>query len=92
MGIGMGSFPEAKLLNLDGEALDIRKLSGVEPFIQLRLNGKKLGPASGMAIGRMLVVNGAMTTLSISYNKIGDAAKQELSKIATDRPTLTINS
>eukprot|EP00966_Prymnesium_polylepis_P159198 3679234-Prymnesium_polylepis.1 len=69
--VGMGAFPKAKL-KFDGEALDVRKLHGIEPVKELNLTGKGLGPASARAIGWTIAVNAALTALSLGGNRIGN--------------------
>ncbi len=49
-------------MNLDGHALPIKKLKGIEPLESLDLSNKLLGVASAIVIASLLIgVSGALT-------------------------------
>jgi Ran GTPase-activating protein (RanGAP) involved in mRNA processing and transport len=57
---------------LDGFALPVKKLKGTDPVERLVFWGKDLGVASAVVIASLISVNGALTSLDISNNPIGD--------------------
>ena len=68
-------------MNLDGFALPVKKLKGTDPVETLDLSGKNLGVASAVVIASLISVNGALTALNLSSNKIGghwDSSKRQM--------------
>jgi hypothetical protein len=59
-------------VNLDGFALPVKKLKGTDPVETLDLSGKKLGVASFVVIASLISVNGALTSIELRGNKLGD--------------------
>ena len=59
-------------MNFDGYALPIKKLKGTEPVESLGLSGKMLGVASTIVIASLISVNGSLTALDLSDNKLKD--------------------
>ena len=57
-------------MNLDGYALPIKKLKGTEPVESLDLSGKNLGVASTIVIASLISVNGVLTTIDLSDNRL----------------------
>ena len=57
-------------MNLDGYALPIKKLKGTDPVESLDLSGKQLGVASTIVIASLICVNGSLTSLDLSLNKL----------------------
>ena len=47
-------------MNLDGFALPVKKLQGIDPVETLDLSGKDLGVASAVVIASLIGVNGAL--------------------------------
>ena len=64
-------FPSLQV-NIDGSALPIKKLKGTDPVESIDLSGKNLGPASAVVIASLIGDNGALTALTLSYNKLED--------------------
>ena len=52
---------------------------------QLNLLDNALGPEGAAAIGEALKVNGSLTSLNVSVNKLDDASKGQLRDIVKDR-------
>ena len=57
-------------MNLDGFALPVKKLKGTDPVETLDLSGKNLGVASAVVIASLIIVNGGLTSLNLSYNQL----------------------
>jgi hypothetical protein len=55
-------------VNLDGFALPVKKLKGIDPVETLNLSGKNLGVASAVVIASLMSVNGALTSLDLCNN------------------------
>ena len=62
--------PHAQV-NLDGFALPVKKLKGTDPVETLDLSNKRLGVASTVVIASLIGVNGVLTSMDLSNNKIG---------------------
>ena len=54
----------------DGYALPIKKLKGTDPVESLDLSGKNLSVASTIVIASLISVNGSLTSLDLSDNKL----------------------
>ena len=50
-------------MNLDGDALPIKKLKGTEPVKSLDLSHKRLGVASAIVIASLISVNASITSV-----------------------------
>ena len=57
-------------MNLDGYALSVKKLKGTDPVETLDLSRKNIGVASLVVIASLISVNGALTSLDLSYNQL----------------------
>ena len=59
-------------MNLDGFALPVKKLKGTDPVETLDLSRKSLGVASAVVIASLIGVNGALTSVELRGNELGD--------------------
>ena len=59
-------------MNLDGYALPVKKIKGTDPVETLDLSGKDLGVASVVVIASLIGVNGALTSVELRGNELGD--------------------
>ena len=57
-------------MNLDGFALPVKKLQGTDPVETLDLSGKNLGVASAVVIASLISVNGGLTSIDLSENRL----------------------
>ncbi len=55
-------------MNLDGFALPVKKLKGIDPVETLDLSGKNLGVASVIVIASLMSVNDALTSMDLCNN------------------------
>jgi hypothetical protein len=59
-------------VNLDGYALPVKKIKGTDPVETLDLSRKSLGVASAVVIASLIGVNGALTSVELRGNELGD--------------------
>ena len=52
-------------MNIDGFALPIKKLKGIEPVESLDFSRKKLGPASAVVIASLISANASLTSVCV---------------------------
>ena len=57
---------------MDGYALPVKKIKGTDPVETLDLSRKSLGVASAVVIASLIGVNGALTSVELRGNQLGD--------------------
>ena len=57
---------------MDGYALPVKKIKGTDPVETLDLSRKSLGVASAVVIASLIGVNGALTSVELRGNELGD--------------------
>ena len=77
-------------MNLDGFALPIKKLKGIDPVESLDFSGKKLGPASVIVIASLIGDNASLTACNLRFNSLDEPAKQLLRDSVKDRPSFKL--
>ena len=58
-------------VNMEGYALPVKKLKGIDPVESLDLSQKQLTPLSAALIASLIGVNGSLTSLNLTKNNIG---------------------
>ena len=56
---------------MDGFALPIKQLKGTDPVNSLDFSWKGLGVASAIVISALIGVNASLTSIDLSYNRVG---------------------
>ena len=80
----IGVNARLKKLNLDGFALPIRQLKGIEPIDELNLSDKRLGFASALVIAKCFEVNAVLTKIDLRGNTITSEGWVEIFRVLRD--------
>ena len=76
-------------VNLDGFALPIKQLKGIEPVDSLNFSNERLGPASAVVIASLIHDNTAeLTSINLLSNVLDIDSATMLLKVKVEKPNL----
>lgn len=90
--LGSGMLPNLAIINLEGCAIPVRKVSGQEPADVIDMSGMRLGPASGLAIAAIVLTNTCTLSLKLGSNPLRDEAVSAIACALRNNPDCALIS